>query len=283
VSDLSGASTHAGTWTPAPAPASSGTSTCTRTLSRTPPAWPGSPPTTGRSTNGSTPSGWTLRRGSNRRVPSLSAGQWLTIDESVKDQPKQLSIISRNTVRHQPTARCQVSAEVIHFGQWGGWGSNPRPADYESTPDRPASAAQSISAVQVWCAVFPVRLSPAGSLEFSSGAVAANDQGRRLRLFGRRHQGTRVLRVKERHRAFCGVVDSGMAAPPATVGASAGHLACPRFCHTAEVDRVLSTLACTGITCPACRDVGQVIDRPQHGGLISVTTTRRDDKGAGTR
>ena len=63
----------AGTWTSAPAPASSGASAPTRTPSRTPPSWPGSPPTIGRSTSGFTHSGWTLRRGSTRRVPSLSA------------------------------------------------------------------------------------------------------------------------------------------------------------------------------------------------------------------
>jgi len=33
---------------------------------------------------------------------------------SVKDQPKQLSRISRNTVRHQPEPKRQASAEVIH-------------------------------------------------------------------------------------------------------------------------------------------------------------------------
>ncbi len=49
-----------GTRTPAPAPASSSASGCTRTPSRTPATWPGSPPTTGRSTNAYTPSGWTL-------------------------------------------------------------------------------------------------------------------------------------------------------------------------------------------------------------------------------
>ncbi len=35
-------------------------------------SWPGSPPTTGRSTSGFTHSGWTLRRGSRTRVPNLS-------------------------------------------------------------------------------------------------------------------------------------------------------------------------------------------------------------------
>ena len=69
MNGLSGAGTPAGTWTPAPAPASSGTSTPTGTPSRTPLTWPGSPPTTGRSMSGSMHSGWTLRRGSKRRVP----------------------------------------------------------------------------------------------------------------------------------------------------------------------------------------------------------------------
>ena len=72
VNGPSGAGPHAGTWTSAPVPASSGASACTRTPSRIPATWPGSPPTTGRSTSGFTHSGWMLRRGSTRRV-SLSA------------------------------------------------------------------------------------------------------------------------------------------------------------------------------------------------------------------
>jgi hypothetical protein len=73
VSGPSGAGPHAGTWTSVPAPALSGASACTRTLSRTPPSWPGSPPTTGRSTSGFTHSGWTLRRGNGMSGPSLPA------------------------------------------------------------------------------------------------------------------------------------------------------------------------------------------------------------------
>jgi hypothetical protein len=42
-------------------------------------------------------------------IPLLRHAQ-LPHEPSVKDQPKQLSTISRNTVRHQPTDRCQVSA-----------------------------------------------------------------------------------------------------------------------------------------------------------------------------
>jgi len=38
-----------------------------------------------------------------------------------------------------------------------------------------------------------------------------------------------------------------MAAPPATMGTGAGHLACPRLCRqTAEVDRVVPAVAFTG-------------------------------------
>jgi hypothetical protein len=48
---------------------------------------------------------------------------------SVKDQPKQLSSISRNTVRHHPKPKCQASTEVIQPLKWGGRGSNPRPTD----------------------------------------------------------------------------------------------------------------------------------------------------------
>jgi hypothetical protein len=47
----------------------------TRTPSRTPPTWPGSPPTTGGSMTGFTHSGWTFRRGSGRRVPSPSSAE----------------------------------------------------------------------------------------------------------------------------------------------------------------------------------------------------------------
>jgi hypothetical protein len=49
---------------------SSGTCAYTRTPSRTPATWPGLLLTTGRSTSGFTHSGWTLRRGSERGVPS---------------------------------------------------------------------------------------------------------------------------------------------------------------------------------------------------------------------
>jgi hypothetical protein len=46
-------------------------------------------------------------------IPLLGHAQ-LPHRGSVKDQPKQLSSISRNTVRHQPKTKCQASTEVIH-------------------------------------------------------------------------------------------------------------------------------------------------------------------------
>jgi class 3 adenylate cyclase len=47
-------------------------------------------------------------------IPLLSHAQ-LPHPGSVKDQPKQLSSISRNTVRHHPKPKCQTSAEVIQL------------------------------------------------------------------------------------------------------------------------------------------------------------------------
>jgi len=54
---------------------------------------------------------------------------------SVRDHPKQLSSISRHTVRPHPKLVRQASGEAAQPGGgawwWGGWGSNPRPRDYE--------------------------------------------------------------------------------------------------------------------------------------------------------
>ena len=47
-------------------------------------------------------------------VPLLSHAH-LPHQGSVKDQPKQLSSLSRNTVRHQPNTKRQASGGVIHF------------------------------------------------------------------------------------------------------------------------------------------------------------------------
>ncbi len=49
--------------------------------------------------------------------------------------------------------------------------------------------------------------------------------------------------------------------------------------QAAEVDRVLSTVLFSGIVGPLSEDIGQVVQghRPQQGGLVSITTTRRDD------
>ena len=48
-----------------------------------------------------------------------------------KHQSKQLSSISRHTGRPQPKLVRQASGEAAHRHRWGGWGSNPRPRDYE--------------------------------------------------------------------------------------------------------------------------------------------------------
>src|SRR6476469_8084069 len=53
--------------------------------------------------------------GQDRLVPLLGHAHLLH-EESVKDQPKQLSSISRNTVRHHPKAELQASGEVIQRG-----------------------------------------------------------------------------------------------------------------------------------------------------------------------
>ncbi|WP_233498814.1 hypothetical protein, partial [Blastococcus sp. TF02A-26] len=50
---------------------------------------------------------------------------------SVKDQPKQLSTINRNTVAPHPKPRGQASGETTHHREWAPWGSNPQPADYK--------------------------------------------------------------------------------------------------------------------------------------------------------
>jgi hypothetical protein len=40
--------------------------------------------------------------------------------------------IDRDGVNHQPKHRCQAKAGINTNDEWGGWGSNPRPTDYES-------------------------------------------------------------------------------------------------------------------------------------------------------
>src|SRR4029077_714067 len=55
---------------------------------------------------------------SDRQGPALhpiDQRPWAVQLGSVKDQPKPLSRISRNTVRHHPGLKCQPSAEVIHL------------------------------------------------------------------------------------------------------------------------------------------------------------------------
>ena len=52
--------------------------------------------------------------------------------KSVKDQPKSLSTITRNTVTHQAKPKCQPSGDFIQRCAWGSRGLNPGPTDYES-------------------------------------------------------------------------------------------------------------------------------------------------------
>ena len=66
----------------------------------------------------------------DRLVPLLSHTH-LPHQGSVKDQPEQLSSLSRNTVRHQPKPKRQASSLSHTRKWWGVSGLNRRPTDYE--------------------------------------------------------------------------------------------------------------------------------------------------------